>query len=216
MRGTSTLTHKHPHQSPLGYRRPHKDSLERSKDHPRYTSFLCALLCRRLALCTLRQVERWDRFGSVVHAFISPGPQLIQNQGDKANHTPAFHIPQIYYFVAFSTIMGWPALISGKDGLRPLIHGVVARMWGSKRSASRSPVTSPYSSHTQAERRHARVNPPDGVHRSSLYVSLYDYIDDTLLKLAVSITHSYCPITVTTRSISGGGFSCCTLPYRTF
>ncbi|KAF9650697.1 glucosyltransferase [Thelephora ganbajun] len=44
--------------------------------------------------------------------------------GDKANHIPAFHVPQIYYFIAFSTIMGWPALISGKEGLGPLIHGL--------------------------------------------------------------------------------------------
>jgi len=34
--------------------------------------------------------------------------------------------------------MGWPALISGKGGLRPLIHGVAARMWGTK---GRSAVT---------------------------------------------------------------------------
>jgi alpha-1,2-glucosyltransferase len=69
--------------------------------------------------------------GSHVHIVkISADIEL----GDKANHIPAFHVPQVYYFVAFSTIMGWPALISGKEGLRPLIHGIIARMWGSKRS----------------------------------------------------------------------------------
>lgn len=56
--------------------------------------------------------------------------------GDKANHIPAFHVPQIYYFVAFSAVMGWPALISGKEGLRSLMHGIITRMWGSKRQSA--------------------------------------------------------------------------------
>ncbi|KAG5648241.1 hypothetical protein DXG03_006199 [Asterophora parasitica] len=30
--------------------------------------------------------------------------------GDKANHVPAFHVPQLYYFIAFTTAFGWPAL----------------------------------------------------------------------------------------------------------
>jgi len=119
-------------------------------------------------------MERGDRFGSVIRTFISWGSQLIWNPGDKANHIPAFHVPQIYYFVAFSTVMGWPALVSGGDGLGPLVHGIAARMCGTKRSASRPTSVSRCSPHTQAQYCDAGANPPDGVHCSSLYVSVYD------------------------------------------
>jgi alpha-1,2-glucosyltransferase len=53
--------------------------------------------------------------------------------GDKSNHIPSVHIPQVYYFVAFSTILGWPVLISGKDGVPGLLHEVYMRMFGSTR-----------------------------------------------------------------------------------
>ncbi|EIW86477.1 glycosyltransferase family 59 protein [Coniophora puteana RWD-64-598 SS2] len=36
--------------------------------------------------------------------------------GDKSNHVPVFHVPQLFYFVAFSTVMGWPALVFGQEG----------------------------------------------------------------------------------------------------
>ena len=156
-------------------------------------------------------MEWGNRLGSVVHTFISQRSQLIRNLGDKANHIPVIHVPQVYYFIAFSTIMGWPALISGKQGLGPLMHGIVARMWGSKRSAACSLSASRYSPHTQARCCDASVNPPDGIHCPSLYVGVYDFIDDDRpLMLTASITRSYCLITVTTHSMFGGGFSCCT------
>ncbi|KAG8826024.1 glucosyltransferase [Serendipita sp. 401] len=31
--------------------------------------------------------------------------------GDKSNHIPALHIPQLFYFYAFVTALGWPALL---------------------------------------------------------------------------------------------------------
>ncbi|KAF9458345.1 glucosyltransferase [Collybia nuda] len=52
--------------------------------------------------------------------------------GDKANHIPSLHIPQLYYFFAFSTTFGWPVLISGPGGIRGLIWGVSKRMFGGK------------------------------------------------------------------------------------
>ncbi|KAG6866879.1 hypothetical protein C0991_008816 [Blastosporella zonata] len=52
--------------------------------------------------------------------------------GDKANHVPALHIPQLYYFIAFSTAFGWPALISGSGGPLCLARDVNYRMFGSK------------------------------------------------------------------------------------
>ncbi|KAI0095289.1 glucosyltransferase [Irpex rosettiformis] len=54
--------------------------------------------------------------------------------GDKSNHVPAFHIPQLYYFVGFTTLMGWPALLANKDGVLPLARGVWHKMFGSKRN----------------------------------------------------------------------------------
>ena len=53
--------------------------------------------------------------------------------GDKSNHVPAFHIPQLYYFVGFATMLGWPALISGKGGPKALAREVQRRMFGSVR-----------------------------------------------------------------------------------
>jgi len=50
--------------------------------------------------------------------------------GDKSNHIPSLHIPQLYYFVGFSTLFGWPALISG-PGPVALAKGVSYRMFGS-------------------------------------------------------------------------------------
>lgn len=67
----SALTHNPPHRSLVKYRRSRKDCIKRSQDLPGYTSFLCAVLCRCLALCTLHQMERGNRLGSVVHTFIS-------------------------------------------------------------------------------------------------------------------------------------------------
>ncbi|KAJ8703038.1 glucosyltransferase [Pleurotus ostreatus] len=51
--------------------------------------------------------------------------------GDKSNHIPSLHIPQVYYFVAFSTAFGWPVLISGEGGILGLLSEVWNRMFGS-------------------------------------------------------------------------------------
>ncbi|KAJ3523463.1 hypothetical protein NM688_g8727 [Phlebia brevispora] len=53
--------------------------------------------------------------------------------GDKSNHVPVFHVPQLYYFVGFSTLLGWPALVSGPGGISGLARGVLLRMFGSRR-----------------------------------------------------------------------------------
>ncbi|KDQ15153.1 glycosyltransferase family 59 protein [Botryobasidium botryosum FD-172 SS1] len=48
--------------------------------------------------------------------------------GDKSNHTIALHIPQIYYFFAFSSLFGLPVLISGEGGVVGLANDVRKRM----------------------------------------------------------------------------------------
>jgi len=53
--------------------------------------------------------------------------------GDKSNHVPSLHLPQLYYFIAFATIMGWPALISGDRGWKVLVNDVQNRMFGNRR-----------------------------------------------------------------------------------
>jgi len=63
--------------------------------------------------------------------------------GDKSNHIPALHIPQLFYFYAFSTAFGWPVLLFSGVGKTAgpvgLVKEVIARMVGSPRS-----VHSPY------------------------------------------------------------------------
>ncbi|KAJ7275481.1 glucosyltransferase [Mycena haematopus] len=52
--------------------------------------------------------------------------------GDKSNHIPSLHIPQVYYFLAFSVAFGWPVLISGEGGVLGLLGEVQTRMFGTK------------------------------------------------------------------------------------
>lgn len=54
--------------------------------------------------------------------------------GDKANHVAVLHVPQLYYFIAFATLMGWPALIFGSGGPVKLTNEVIRRMFGTKGS----------------------------------------------------------------------------------
>lgn len=53
--------------------------------------------------------------------------------GDKSNHVPTLHVPQLYYFIAFSTILGWPVLVSNPGGLWKLLGEVKQRMFGSSK-----------------------------------------------------------------------------------
>ncbi|EUC66877.1 alpha-1,2-glucosyltransferase, glycosyltransferase family protein [Rhizoctonia solani AG-3 Rhs1AP] len=50
--------------------------------------------------------------------------------GDKSNHTPTLHVPQLYYFVAFASLFGFPVLISAETGIMSLIGEVTRRMFG--------------------------------------------------------------------------------------
>ncbi|PFH50766.1 glycosyltransferase family 59 protein [Amanita thiersii Skay4041] len=52
--------------------------------------------------------------------------------GDKTNHIPSLHIPQMYYFFAFATGFGWPVLFSGPGGIMGLSRDVANRMFGSR------------------------------------------------------------------------------------
>ncbi|KAH8997481.1 glucosyltransferase [Lactarius akahatsu] len=69
--------------------------------------------------------------------FASFGGFVVWNGGvvlgDKSNHVPSLHIPQLYYFIAFATIMGWPALVSGEGGWKILRDEVRKRIFGSRK-----------------------------------------------------------------------------------
>ncbi len=56
----------------------------------------------------------------------------LLREGDKENHTPVLHVPQLYYFIAAATFFGWPVLISGPGGAEAVANGVRGRMFGSK------------------------------------------------------------------------------------
>ncbi|KAG1757259.1 glycosyltransferase family 59 protein [Suillus lakei] len=48
--------------------------------------------------------------------------------GDKSNHVPSFHVPQLYYFIAFATMIGWPAVLCGEGGPLKVATEVISRM----------------------------------------------------------------------------------------
>ncbi|QRV91531.1 alpha-1,2-glucosyltransferase [Ceratobasidium sp. AG-Ba] len=52
--------------------------------------------------------------------------------GDKSNHVPALHVPQIYYFTAFASCFGLPVLASTEGGVARLAGDVLWRMFGGK------------------------------------------------------------------------------------
>ncbi|KAI0032499.1 glucosyltransferase [Vararia minispora EC-137] len=58
--------------------------------------------------------------------------------GDKSNHVPAMHVPQLYYFIGFATMMGWPALLGGSGGPLKLVSEIKWRMFG---TAKRTLIT---------------------------------------------------------------------------
>ncbi|THU91646.1 glucosyltransferase [Dendrothele bispora CBS 962.96] len=71
-------------------------------------------------------------YSMVLAAF---GAFVIQNGGivlgDKSNHVPVLHIPQMYYFLTFSTALGWPVLISRKGGPKTFLLDIGHRIYGS-------------------------------------------------------------------------------------
>lgn len=88
--------------------------------------------------CLSSSLFSW--FGMGVLCWVRRRPYLPRTlywnewSGDKSNHIPSLHIPQVYYFLAFATLFGWPALISGDGGVFSLLCEVRARMFGGKRS----------------------------------------------------------------------------------
>ncbi|KAG8994174.1 glucosyltransferase [Tulasnella sp. 427] len=58
--------------------------------------------------------------------------------GDKSNHVPVIHIPQVYYGVAFATAFGWPILFTGRHGVFRLLKNIYLRSFWTKWYTSRT------------------------------------------------------------------------------
>lgn len=97
---------------------------------PNFIPYACVLLSfgafvvwnGGIVLGKLRSISPRERYSSI-----------FDMAGDKSNHVPAFHVPQLYYFAGFATLLGWPALVSGPGGVAALTRGVWLRMFGTKR-----------------------------------------------------------------------------------
>jgi hypothetical protein len=80
-------------------------------------------------------MERRHRIGYGRSSATRDELTLMYRLGDKSNHIPSLHVPQVYYFLASATIFAWPVLISGDGGAHTLLCEVRARMFGGKRYA---------------------------------------------------------------------------------
>jgi hypothetical protein len=143
------------------------------------------------------------------------------HSGDKSNHIPSFHVPQLYYFVGFASLMGWPVLAGYPGGPSALLKDIYWRMFGTQLyvpvSSSGHPLYLTISKARPSDRRALRR---DGGHCPSVHVRPFK--ERTLLKARLTrgmppayTTPSCSRITGTTPSTSGGAYSCCTRPCRT-
>ena len=112
---------------------------------------------------------------------------LTYQSGDKSNHIPSLHVPQLYYFIASATIFGWPALIGGDGGAYVLLCEVRARMFGGKRFAvicklGRTDAQLAF----QARNDDCGVIGIHGCYRPPLHVSAMDFIG-----IILSIIHIF-------------------------
>lgn len=143
--------------------------------------------------------------------------------GDKSNHIPSLHIPQLYYFLAFATLFGWPVLISGELGLRRIVRDVCIRMFGTKRCVFPC-LPFPFFSLTL---KHSRVFLSAflfsimamTVHKFTsvfnTFSSFFTYKKLNYFHKIASTIPFYYPTTDTTPFMSGVVFSCSTPRYLT-
>jgi hypothetical protein len=140
--------------------------------------------------------------------------------GDKSNHVPSLHPPQLYYYIAFATIMGWPALISGDSGWKMLVNDVQGRIIGNGRCVLIVNAWCEDLNCSPLIRRmmvHVAVSVAMG-----LSIKLFTWVRVTLERTpltmslrAESTTLFYSRTIDITRFISGDGYSYCTPSYRT-
>ena len=112
---------------------------------------------------------------------------LMYLPGDKSNHIPSLHVPQVYYFIASATIFGWPVLISGTGGAHALLCEVWARIFGSSRyAAAYKPRMAHAQLAVQTYNGDRSVIDIDGCHRSPLHVGPMPSIESVF-----KITHLF-------------------------
>ena len=71
--------------------------------------------------------------GVCIHKVTNCTVVIIIHPGDKSNHIPAFHVPQLYYFVAFATAFGWPALVGDPKRFGSFLRELHYRIIGTKK-----------------------------------------------------------------------------------
>lgn len=108
-------------------------------EHPSRTSRVARTvraLHTRIGFVWRVHVLEWRhriRYGVAVAVLCTNLTLPFHTAGDKSNHVPVLHVPQLYYFIAFATLMGWPAVIFGRGGPVKLVNEVIRRMFGTKR-----------------------------------------------------------------------------------
>lgn len=73
-------------------------------------------------------VNRGIVLGKRILWFILARCSHLTTLGDRSNHIPAFHVPQVYYFLVAATAFGWPLLASSRLGGLGLANRVRKRM----------------------------------------------------------------------------------------
>lgn len=99
-----------------------------------YYSFICPIRQCACGVWDIRSLE-WRNCPWCVRrkSCISSLAENDRFTGDKSNHVPVFHVPQLYYFVGFASLLGWPVLVSGKGGISGLAREILQRMFGRRR-----------------------------------------------------------------------------------
>ncbi|KAF5392521.1 hypothetical protein D9757_002197 [Collybiopsis confluens] len=118
----------------LKYRRPKADSQQLHDPPAEQATIVDFYKCvRSLPGVLLEILPAFIPYALVLAVF---GSSVVWNGGivlgDKSNHVPAFHVPQVYYFFTFATAFGWPVLISGHGGIPALLRKIYLRIFGSK------------------------------------------------------------------------------------
>ena len=91
------------------------------------------LHCGFRTVCRFHFLERRHCIGYFDITFLDHQcSSLTSHEGDKSNHVPSLHIPQVYYFLGFATLFGWIPLLGGPKGPLGLLKDVGCRMFGTK------------------------------------------------------------------------------------
>ncbi|KAG8846343.1 glucosyltransferase [Tulasnella sp. 330] len=127
------VVRSYPHFLPLTWDEDKKKIIERPADQAMPADLILHFVIYLWEIPSL--LTPFLPYGIALAGFIS---FVIWNGGivlgDKSNHIPSTHFPQLFYFIAFATAFSWPALFSGiKYGAFGLVKEVMRKMVGTRR-----------------------------------------------------------------------------------